>query len=151
MAQIIETVLHLELFVRAGQTLAALDGAGAGSLTFGPVPAGKVWLVERVTGAVSGATAGTFVLYSNSVSDANVEDVAPQTALKWAFVEWPPIKLDAGESMVLRVTGAAAAASFNGLLRARQYIADQVCVESTNGAPAHPLKVETVTPALAGA
>ncbi len=150
MAQIIETVLHLELFVRIGANLAALDGAGAGNLTFGPVPPGKVWLVERVTGAISGATAGTFVLYSNSVVDGNVEDVAPQTALKWAFVEWPPIKLDAGESMILRVTGGAAAAAFNGQLRARQYIADQVCVESTNGGPEHPLQVEQVTPALTG-
>lgn len=125
--QVYEQRFHLEAFVVLAAD-GATDAAGFAELTFGPVPPGKVWFVERVTSIVAGATAATHRVYRNERLDQNVEDVSPITALSYTFVEWPVIVLQEGESLRVTVTGADATVDYDTAMRARQVVRETSCI-----------------------
>lgn len=105
------------------------DAAGAGTIVIGPVPQGKLWYVERVTSSVAGATAASHLLYRNQRLAPNLEDVSPILALAWAFIEWPPIVLQGGESIVIAVDGADPAVDYSATMRGRQFVVEQSCIQ----------------------
>jgi hypothetical protein len=123
---IFETLHHFDQFVRTTASFTS-DAAGNGEVTLDPVPAGRLWLVERVTFFAAGVTAGTFLVFRNSNAATNLEDVTPQTALRWTFVEWPPIAIDQQESLVLRAEGIAVTTAVRCRIQARQMIPEYVC------------------------
>lgn len=125
--QVFEQRFHFESFI-INSADGATDAAGTGSVTFGPVPAGKVWMVERATSVVAGATAGTHRLYRNQALDPNLEDVSPITALAFTFVEWPVVLLQEGESLVVEVRAADATVDYDATMRARQMVREMRCI-----------------------
>jgi hypothetical protein len=125
--QVYEQRFHFEAYVIDSED-GATNAAGTGSVTIGPVPAGKVWFVERATSVVAGATAGTHRLYRNQALDPNLEDVSPITALAFTFVEWPVIMLQEGESLVVEVQGADATVDYDATIRARQMVRETRCI-----------------------
>jgi len=123
-----EQVLTLEAFVDL-QGQAALDGSGDGTVAIGPVPTGRVWMVERIACNSSGATAGDFLVYRNDQKRRNLLDGTPTTATRWTFLEWPPIKLTEGETLLIVGDALTASGSMFVNIQGRQAVLSSRCVD----------------------
>lgn len=125
-AQVWRRDLILEDFIRERGSVTA-DGNGDGTITIGPVPAGRVWYVERINVDATGATAGQWLVYRDRAIAGNLEDSAPTTALTWAFKEWPPLVLMQSERLLVVGDAFAPAAVLRANIRARQLVDHSRC------------------------
>jgi hypothetical protein len=109
---------HIPPETNAGDTQQAVpvtartnaNGAGAATLTVGPVPLGNQWLINYVTVTVAGATTAAFSLYVNEALPANILD-GTSDAISAVAPYNPPRVLDQGQQLVGVFAGAPAGAN----------------------------------------
>jgi hypothetical protein len=89
-----------------------LDGAGAITLSLGPVPLNDRWGIQRIATIGAGAANPTLTLYRNIVSDGYaIEGTSGGSGNRDFSDENSWLIVDEGEVLLLRYTGGTAAAT----------------------------------------